>query len=219
MRKDELSFREWFYLYRSYWWNRLKYARLRRNLSGSVSFGEGCDIWADNFRYRGWGNVKVGKGTVVEVGTYPTIFDTEKGSEIILGRRVFLRGKYCSNVFTTFVNARIEIGDDCGFNGAIISAKQEVRLGKKVLLAWGVSILDSDMHDLSNTRKERTRPVEVGDYVLMGNYVSVLPGVKIGSHCVIGANSVVTRDIPGHSIAAGAPAKVIGEVDDRDLAK
>lgn len=47
---------------------------------------------------------------------------------------------------------------------------------------------------------------------------TILPGVKIGSHCVIGANSVVTKNIPEHSIAAGNPAKVIGQVDDRNLA-
>ena len=70
----------------------------------------------------------------------------------------------------------------------------------------------------STNRQERIASVEMGDYVLVGRYATILPGVKIGSHCVIGANSVVTRDIPDHSIAAGNPARVIGQIDDRDHA-
>lgn len=219
MENRGLSFKEWFYLYRCYWQNRLNYARLRRNLRGKVEFGEGCDIWAKGLNYRGFGKVKLGKGTVLMTGVYPTIFDTEKGSDIVLGERVLLLSKYCSNVFTAFENAKIEIGDDSAFNGVIISAKERVKLGKKVFASWRVTIFDSDTHDLSNTRKERIKPVEIGDYVLIGAGAVILQGVKIGSHSVIGANSVVSRDIPDHSIAAGAPARVIGQVDDRDLAR
>ncbi len=209
----EIAYLKWLY-----YWNRVWFARLRHNLKGRVEFGEGCDIQARNFRYRGYGRVALGKGSVIESGEYPTIFDTAPGAEILLGERIFLRCKYLSNVFTAYRDARIEIGDDSGFNGVIITAKNRIRLGRKVFLAWGVSIMDSDLHDLSNTRKERIQTVEIGDYVLAGNYVTILPGVRIGSHCIIGAGSVVSKDIPDHSIAAGAPARVIGQVDDRDRA-
>ena len=56
-------------------------------------------------------------------------------------------------------------------------------------------------------------PTRIGDNVWCGAHVVVTSGVTIGERCVIGANSVVTRDVPAFSIAAGVPAKVIGQVE------
>jgi len=206
------------YLRWLYYFNRLNFALLKLRLSGRVEFCEGCDISTRDFRYRGSGKIRFGKGAVLERSVFPAVFDAEAGSEIIFGERVWLRGKYCANVFTAFAGARIEIGDDCGFNGAVLAAKNRVMIGKKTLLSWGVSIMDSDLHDLSNSRKARISTVEIGDYCLIGVHATIMPGVKIGSHCIIGANSVVTKDVPDNSIAAGAPARVIGRLDDRDRA-
>ena len=50
----------------------------------------------------------------------------------------------------------------------------------------------------------------------MPSYVTVLKGVTIGDHCVIGAGSLVSSDIPSNSFAAGRPARVIREIADRD---
>jgi len=55
-------------------------------------------------------------------------------------------------------------------------------------------------------------PTRIGDNVWLGAHVVVTSGVTIGERCVIGANSVVTQDIPPFSIAAGAPAKVLRAV-------
>lgn len=206
------------YLSWLYYWNRIWFARLRRNLKGRLEFGEDCEIWVSSLCYRGGGKVYFGKGTVLERTYFPTILDSADQSEIIFGERVYLRSKYAPNIFTCYDHARIEIGDGSGMNGCVITAKKLVRFGKKVLVSWRANIMDSDLHDLSNTRKEKVSPVEIGDYVLIGADATILPGVKIGSHCVIGAGSVVTRDIPDHSIAVGSPARVIGPIDDRDLA-
>lgn len=54
-----------------------------------------------------------------------------------------------------------------------------------------------------------TRPVQIGEDCKLYNNVVILPGVTIGKHCVIGANSVVTKDIPDYSVAVGAPARVV----------
>lgn len=155
---------------------------------------------------------------MLERNEFPTVFEIEPGAEVILGERVFLRGKYCANIITAFENARIEIGDDSFLNGAILSARKEIKVGKKVFLSWGVSVMDSDLHDLSNTEKAELKTVEIQDYVLIGAYSVILPGVKIGSHSFIGAGSIVTKDIPDHSLAVGVPAKLIRRIDDRDLA-
>lgn len=58
-----------------------------------------------------------------------------------------------------------------------------------------------------------TGDIEIGDNTYIGTRTIILPGVKIGSRCVIGAGSVVTKDIPDNSVAAGVPAKVISSIE------
>lgn len=55
-------------------------------------------------------------------------------------------------------------------------------------------------------------PIIIGNNVWIGEKVCILPNVRIGDGAVIGANSVVTKDIPPHSVAAGSPAKVIKQL-------
>lgn len=67
-----------------------------------------------------------------------------------------------------------------------------------------------------NKGLEYAKPIEVGNNVWIGGNVVVLPGVKIGDHCVIGAGSVVTKDIPDNSVAVGNPCKVIRKIEQKD---
>ena len=59
----------------------------------------------------------------------------------------------------------------------------------------------------------RDRPIIVGNNVWFGGNVVVLPGVTIGDNCVIGAGSVVNKDIPSNVVAVGNPCKVIKEIN------
>jgi acetyltransferase-like isoleucine patch superfamily enzyme len=72
----------------------------------------------------------------------------------------------------------------------------------------GTLILRKEVPDL-----EWTAPITVGNDVYLGIRTLVMPGVKIGNRVIIGAGSVVTRDIPDNSVAVGVPAKVIKTVD------
>jgi acetyltransferase-like isoleucine patch superfamily enzyme len=56
-------------------------------------------------------------------------------------------------------------------------------------------------------------PVEIGDESWIGENSVILPGVRIGRHCIIGANSVVNKDVPDFSVAAGQPAVIIKRYD------
>lgn len=67
-----------------------------------------------------------------------------------------------------------------------------------------------------NKGLEYAHPITVGNNVWFGAHVCVLPGVTIGDNCVIGAGSVVTKDIPSNSVAVGNPCKVIRKVDKTD---
>lgn len=70
-----------------------------------------------------------------------------------------------------------------------------------------------------NAQLEGGLPIRIGDDVWFGANVTVCPGVTIGSDVVIGAGSVVTKDIPAHSVAVGNPARVIRAIDDDERAR
>ena len=59
-------------------------------------------------------------------------------------------------------------------------------------------------------------PVRIGDCTFIGANAVILMGVTVGDHCIVGAGSVVTTDLPDHSVAVGAPARVVGTVDATD---
>ncbi len=73
----------------------------------------------------------------------------------------------------------------------------------------GTLILRSEVPDL-----ELTAPITVGNNVYFGVNTTILPGVNIGNRVIIGAGSIVTKDIPDNSVAAGVPARVIKTVDE-----
>ena len=67
-----------------------------------------------------------------------------------------------------------------------------------------------------NQGLEKAKPIEVGNNVWIGGDVTILPGVKIGDNSVIGAKSVVTKDIPANVIAVGNPCEVLREITEQD---
>jgi acetyltransferase-like isoleucine patch superfamily enzyme len=90
----------------------------------------------------------------------------------------------------------------------------EIHIGKNCVLT-GCSILahDASLH-LAYSVPPRFKPVYICDNCFIGWNAIILPGVTIGSDCVIGAGSVVAKDIPSGSIAIGNPARIIGRTID-----
>lgn len=83
-----------------------------------------------------------------------------------------------------------------------------ITIGNNVTVTNSV-VLTHDDSSIVFTNRRRVGPVHIGDNVFIGYRSLILPGVAIGSNCIIGAGSVVTRDIPDNSIAVGVPAKVV----------
>lgn len=92
-----------------------------------------------------------------------------------------------------------------------------VKIGNNVNLAQGITVTALN-HNFSDSNKRideqgvSTKPVTIEDDVWIGANAVVLPGVKIGNHCVVAAGAVVTKDVPPHSLVAGVPAKVIKQI-------
>ncbi len=110
----------------------------------------------------------------------------------------------------------ITIGDRVYFNfNCVVLDPAEVRVGDDVLFGPAVQLYTAT-HPISwknrRTRKESARPIEIGSDVWIGGGAIVQPGVAIGERSVIGAGSVVTKDVPSDVFAAGNPCRVVREV-------
>lgn len=118
--------------------------------------------------------------------------------------------------------ASIDIGEGAELSGTSITARSTaVRVGRGALLAPNCVIVDSDFHApwppearATEPGLERDAPVTIGDHAWLGMQCIVLKGVTVGEGAIVGAGSVVTRDIPPRTLAAGAPARVIRHLEE-----
>ena len=138
------------------------------------------------------GRLRVGEGTLLEPGCWLTL-----GPE-----------------------AQITIGEGCFLNrGTMLASLERIEVGDHVMFANNCFVGDSDhRYDDPETPItwqgfEPRGPVKIGSNVWFGVNCVVTGGVAIGDRAVIGANSVVTQDVPPATIAAGVPAKVIREIE------
>ena len=114
----------------------------------------------------------------------------------------------------------VQIEDECyiGYNLSIL-ALAKIHIGRKVLIASNV-LITSQNHGINPESTEyymdqalNGKEVYIGEGSWIGEKTCILPGVNIGKKCVIGAGSVVTKDIPDYCISAGNPAKIIKQYD------
>lgn len=137
-----------------------------------------------------------------------------KGTKnIVVGSRCRLG---CEVEFETEENGRIILGNDIRINrGCTLVSYTGITIGDFAIIGEYVSIRDANhgmkMNKPMRFQRHETLPISIGKDVWIGRGCCILPGVTIGEGSVIGANSVVTNDIPAFSIAAGVPAKVIRE--------
>lgn len=138
-----------------------------------------------------------------------------RGFDAFPGLRIEAFDRHLDKHFTP----RITIGDRVSINyDCHIGCVNEITLGNDVLLASRVYISDhshgaTDYHDIDTPPSDRKvfskGPVVIEDGVWIGEGACVLPGVRIGRHAIVGANAVVTRDVPAYTIVGGVPARPI----------
>lgn len=119
----------------------------------------------------------------------------------------FDRGFFCST-------DNLKLGENVSLNDTFILAYAPVIIGNNVSFSFRNVIITSN-HDYHDFNKVIVSPVRIGDNVWITTNVTILPGVTIGDNSIIGAGSVVTRDIPANVYAAGNPCKVIKKINDR----
>lgn len=111
-----------------------------------------------------------------------------------------------------FMPKNIKIGNDSIIgNNAFLDGRAPLVIGNHTDIASEVMIYNSEHNINSIDFSAREEKVEIGDYCFIGPRVIILPGVKIGKGCVIGAGAVVTKDVADFSVVGGVPAEVIGE--------
>ena len=140
------------------------------------------------------------------------------GGNIILGDNVSILNEARLEAITghgneTF-NGKLIIGSGTSIEqNCHIIAADELTIGERCMFSAYIYIADCNHHyaigqDIHKTGLE-IKKTKIGDDVFIGIGAKIMPGVTIGNNCIIGANSVVTKDIPNYCIAAGIPAKII----------
>ena len=151
-----------------------------------------------------------------------TIFNEQYisiGSHTMIGQHVALSagmipGQLC------VTSPVVRIGDRCLIGrGSGIVGHFSIEIGNDVWTGHHVYITDQNhgYEDVSRPISQQAQPeraVRIGDGSWLGHGCIVLPGVSIGRHVVVGANSVVTHDLPDYCVAVGAPARVIRQFID-----
>jgi acetyltransferase-like isoleucine patch superfamily enzyme len=201
-------------------WDRLRLARLRRCHPGlEIDPAASTNLASARYALAPGARLRIAAGVVTERLAGKLCFHLEPGAEVEIGEGTWLRTELGEVHVVAFAGARLRLGPECFLNASHVSAKCALLLGRRVWVGPGSRILDSDQHDYDKERPERSEPVRIDDHVWIASDCTVLRGVHIGEHSIVGARSLVTRDVPPHTLALGAPAEPRGSVGDRSRAR
>lgn len=177
-------------------WNKLSF------LLNGVSFGKGLKVRGRIHVMRHYEN------TSITIGNHVSINSAGWANPIGCGSKTY---------FQIFDEGKIEIGDNCGISNAAFTSASKIKIGNHVMIGAGCHLFDTDFHSSDYDERIRggakshgkTKPIIIEDGVFIGAGCFILKGVTIGKHSVIGAGSVVTKDVPENEIWAGNPAAFV----------
>jgi acetyltransferase-like isoleucine patch superfamily enzyme len=199
--------------------DRLRLQQLRRTQPGLEVHPQASPCLAlARYQIAPGARLRIAAGVVTERLRARLHFYLEPGAEIWIGEGAWLRTELGEVHLCAYAGARLHVGPESLLNACHLSAKRELTLGRRVFVGPGSRVFDADQHDLDDARSERVEPVSLGDHAWVASDCTVTRGVRIGAHSVVGARSLVTRDVPPHTLAFGQPAEPRGTVGDRSRA-
>lgn len=151
---------------------------------------------------------KLGIGKIVGyTGKLKTTFVMESDSQLIgKGKFYFYTG--CKIVLQP--NAKLILGDGSFINvDSKIYCSNQIEIGDNTFIGEEVIIRDTDEHQVLRGGYKKSIPIKIGNHVWIGMRCMILKGVTIGNNCIIGAGSVVTKDVPDNCLVTGVPAKIL----------
>lgn len=132
---------------------------------------------------------------------------------IEIGNNVAIWSIFDRTKFLVHTDGLLKIGSNSRINGVHISVKNAVIIGENVRIGPYTLIMDSDFHDVYDRTKEGKKgAVKIGNDVWIASKVTILKGVEIGEGSMIAAGSVVVKNVPPYTLAAGVPARVIKDL-------
>ncbi len=160
-------------------------------------------------------------GSFVVGGKYIKI-----GRNTIVDKHVSITAQKVKGVTSDNIQCIVTIGDNCSIGPySQITGIKRIQIGNGLLTGSSVLITDNAHGETDYAQLQllpKLRPlvsrgeVVIGNNVWIGAKATILPGVHIGDGVIIGANSVVTKDIPSYSIVVGNPAHIIKQLEDRN---
>lgn len=124
---------------------------------------------------------------------------------------------------------QVTIGDRCYIGASHLVCHTGIEIGNDVIMSWGITVVDHNSHSVEWDQRRndvalwmrgekdwngvKIAPVKIGDKAWIGFGASVLKGVHIGEGAVVGAQSVVTKDVPPYAVVAGNPAQIIRHME------
>lgn len=173
-------------------------------------------------------NVLLGEGCTLDTTYSLRRFFSRRRPGLVIGAH---GGIYGNTIFVVGTRGQVRIGDHALLSNVYIACEHEIRIGRRVMIAWNTALLDACALPprVPGAAEQRTahlraaardphgrmlpfgeaRPVILEDDVWIGFGAIVLPGVRVGEGSIIGARSVVTNDVPAGVVAAGNPARVL----------
>lgn len=161
--------------------------------------------------------VNVSRGGVLKIGPGFRSNNRERANPI---------GRFHACSLVVSGKGKLIIGNNVGMSSTAIVCHHSIEIGDNVRLGGGVVIYDTDFHSLDSAHRldsildsenAKYAPVIIEKDVFVGAHTTIMKGVVIGRGVVIGACSVVTRDIPDGEMWAGNPARAINQRDMREI--
>jgi acetyltransferase-like isoleucine patch superfamily enzyme len=185
-------------------WRKLAYPKVR------LIFAVNGISWGRGWRFYGIPIIQKHRESIMKFGSNLKLRSSVRSNPLGPNHPIIL----C----TWQAGADLLVGDNFGMTGGIICSANSITIGDRVSVGANTSIIDTDFHPLEfdqrflHPQDAKTAPVVIEDDVFIGMNCLILKGVTIGRGSVVGAGSVVTKNIPRETISAGNPARTIGSV-------